>query len=204
MKFQLPSIAAAALLALPLSQAHKYPIDIDITVTTTTSTETTNPVLSALRENGLDKYADYLETRAPLTLARFSGRPSLTLYAPSNSVEAPAFTNSTLHRRNPYDDEANACALCIDDSTPAPPKRNLHNYDHHHHDDDKTTGFSVHRTFLKDPNYINLGEGEYLKLVSGSSNSSAGVQIRVGGGKVVTSSATPIRFSNGVIYVIEA
>ncbi|KAF8248965.1 hypothetical protein K440DRAFT_582783 [Wilcoxina mikolae CBS 423.85] len=153
--------------------------------------------LEILRANGLGNYADLLEFRAPLTLAKLIGRNDITIFAPSNSVTPPA--NATLRRRDAIG-EAIASQQMTDDSPPPPKKRQAQLPD---------SNFQVRRTFLNDPNFVNIG-GENLNIVTNYASPttpgdvSADIEITTGFGNMVNATGEPIKFNAGIIYVVDS
>ena len=172
-------IAAAIFAAVPLVHAHADD----------------GGILTVLRSNGLHDYARFLETSAPLTLARLKGRTNVTCFA---APVAPPCQNTTLQRRD-LTTEAQAAQQMADDSPPPPAKMKRGQYP-------PESSFQKRRTFLRDPAFINIG-GDLLYLVANYtppqnlSDNGANTEITTGLGKVIKITGEPIKFNQGAIYV---
>jgi len=162
-------------------------------------------LLAVLRSNGLTNYATFLETRSPLTLAKLNGRTDIICFAVPNSVSAdppPAPRNTTTLAGRDAAGEGNAAGEMVDDTPPPPPKIKKRQQL-------PDSNFRKHRTFLKDPAFVNLG-GDYLNLVTNYASpqtpgdNSSDTEIMTGLGNVVNATGDPIKFNEGVIYVVDA
>jgi len=177
--------AAAALAVVPLVHAQD-PCDL----------------LSTLRKSGFTEYAEFLETRAPLTLAKLAGRTDLTVWAPVNGAIPPDV--APRGRRRDAEAEARA-SLMLNDDQPPPPAKRRRNYKY----PIPNSNFRVRRTFLNDPELVNLGAGQHLSLVSSlaspkdPNDKGADTEIITGLGRIVNATGEPIKFGSGVIYGID-
>jgi hypothetical protein len=116
---------------------------------------------------------------------------------------SPARSSEHHHasRRASETDEGNAAAGMFDDHQPPPEKKKRQQLSDSNH--------RKHRTFLNDPAFINLG-GENLNLVTNYASpqtpgdSFADTEITTGLGNIVNATGEPIKFNEGVIYVIDA
>ncbi|KAF8541776.1 hypothetical protein BDD12DRAFT_877933 [Trichophaea hybrida] len=159
-------------------------------------------ILSVLRSNGLHNYAKFLETHAPLTLAKLKGRTDITCFAVCKEapVDPPRHRNTTLQRRDPTG-EAQAAQQMTDDSAPPPAKMKRQQYL-------SDSNFQKRRTFLNDPAFINIGS-ELLSLVTNYASpqnpgdNGADMEITTGLGKIINATGEPIKFKQGIIYVID-
>lgn len=180
MKWAIQLIATVAFVVVPLVHA-----------------QGSGELLDVLRANGFAEYATFLETRSPLTLAKLEGRRDIVIWAPVNNVATP--DQPPRRRRRDAAGEAFAAYQMSSDEPPPPAKAKRQE------EPLPDTNFEVRRTFLNEPDLVNLG-GEHLNIVTNYASPQSpddvgsDIEITTGLGRIVNATSEPIKFNRGIIY----
>lgn len=177
-------------------------------------------VLRVLYELGLTKYADLLAEQDPDLVKTIGKRNDITIWAPGNDavVNSPYF-NSKLHKRQRTSQVLKTSVST--DYGKGTGKTNLSKREESelvkrtYNDPDRfsrnapNSNFVKIFTFLTDPDLVNLGPTQELRLVrnyasapDGRVDSPAVVEVTSGLGKVESTIRGPFKFKNGVIYEV--
>ncbi|KAF8243421.1 hypothetical protein K440DRAFT_637378 [Wilcoxina mikolae CBS 423.85] len=188
------------------------------------------PMLSNFYKLMLNVPDQFTKLRMDIDLANTGTGNGVSMFAPINSSpNPPAMLNSLLVPRGDRKDQVRiSYHLVENEKRPPPPtgpitssrakaRRTTTSNDglgssmqrRHYVGKNETFDYpiGVRNTFLDDPEFDNLGPGLTQRLVARHANSTCedqkDIEISTGGGDIVKTTGTPIRFKGGVIFPVD-